>query len=198
MNRRLRTSRKGSWVFAPWVAFALLLSVSGLAWACTPQPFFRPLANPPGAPGTVITVAGDSLGRAPLELRWKSPSGRPVGAPVPVENTAFRAMVTVPDVEPGVLFLLLMSREEILSRTAFEVVAPTAPTESGRVTGPRNDGAADPWSTAGAGQDEASAGAGAQSRAAAGLLFGLGSAGILSCVAVLVVQRRRAGAERRE
>jgi len=129
-------------------AAALILSATGLAWACTPQSYLFPLSPKAGAPGTKITVTGkQSLATdgAPVELRWNSQNGPLVGTGL-AGDSPFTATATVPDVAPGIYYLVVAGPNgQGLTRTAFEVTAsPGAASSSAKSASPT--GATELWS----------------------------------------------------
>lgn len=103
-------------------ALALVLSVASMAWACTAQVnVIGPLS---GAPGSEVTVKG---GAAPANeqvfILWNALDGQRLATTTANGGGDFSATVTVPEVAPGVYFMVIAGedRSEGVARMAFEV-----------------------------------------------------------------------------
>jgi len=103
-------------------ALALVLSVTSMAWACTAQVnVMGPLS---GAPGSEVTVKG---GAAPANgqvfILWNALDGQRLATADTNGGGDFSATVTVPEVAPGVYFMVIAGedRSEGVARMAFEV-----------------------------------------------------------------------------
>ncbi len=116
----MRVRRAGTGVVLG--ALALVLSVTSMAWACTAQVnVMGPLS---GAPGSEVTVKG---GAAPANgqvfILWNALDGQRLATADTNGAGDFSATVTVPEVAPGVYFMVIAGedRSEGVARMAFEV-----------------------------------------------------------------------------
>ena len=103
-------------------ALGLVLSVASMAWACTAQVnVIGPLS---GAPGSEVTVKG---GGAPangqVSILWNALEGPKLATAATDGAGDFSAAVTVPDVAPGVYFMVIAGEDlsQGVARMAFEV-----------------------------------------------------------------------------
>lgn len=110
-----------------------ILGVAGVAWACTPQAGISPLPIQAAAPRTEVAVSGQSTTPGTVEIRWNGLRG-PVLATASADKgehgTGFDTTVAIPDVAPGVYYLVLAAGDHGVGRAAIEVTgAPgTSPT----------------------------------------------------------------------
>jgi len=181
--KRMKMGKKGISV----VVLAIIGSILGaasLAWACSQAAGFSALTQA-GPVGTtfVATATGYS---GPVEIRWNSADG-------PVVSTPIRAgafSVTVPDVSPGVYYLVFATKDAGVGRMAFDV------TPSAGAAGSSSKAPADLWSGFASGSKALSADAPAvdsrPGNTAAGL--GLFGAGLLMTAGVSVIALRRSRA----
>jgi len=107
-------------------ALAVLLAVTGAAWACSAV---STITIAPGAApaGSRLDVTGQTptYGGGPLEIRWNSAAGPVVGAAVVASDKTFATQVTIPQTPAGVYLLTLVAADQTLARTVVEV-APSA------------------------------------------------------------------------
>lgn len=116
-------SRRSIGISAAALTAALLMGSA--AWACTPQSTIYPLVPAAAQAGQRLAVSGELLQSGPADLRWNSLTG-PTVAMVELADTltrSFSAEVIVPNSHPGVHYLVLVSGDEVVARTALEVPA---------------------------------------------------------------------------
>jgi hypothetical protein len=124
-------------------AVGLALSMASVAWACTAQVnVVGPLSGPSGSEVTV--KGGAAPANAQVHILWNGLDGQRL-ATAPTNGAGdFSTAVTVPQVAPGVYFMVIASDDasEGVARMAFEVTpgagsqrvlasAPDAVTSSG-------------------------------------------------------------------
>lgn len=124
-----------------------LMALGATASGCTVQAGIDPLLVQSGRPGTTLAVTGEATAPGPVELRWNGIRGPALATAIAgggSHSTEFAAEVTVPEVAPGVYYLVLASGEAGVGRAAFEVtaVSPVMSTAFGA-----ESSAADVWST---------------------------------------------------
>jgi len=109
-------------------ALAVLLAVTGAAWACSAV---STITIAPGAApaGSRLDVSGQTptYGSGPLELRWNSASGPVVGSAVVASDKTFATQVTIPQTPAGVYLLTLVAADQTLARTVVEVAPSNSP-----------------------------------------------------------------------
>lgn len=91
-------------------ALAAVLAMSGAAhaWGCVPMPLLVTLKPAWSGPaGTEVTVEGLGFDPGPLEVRWAASDGPTLAS---VQGESFSARVTIPDVEPGLYAIIVLSR----------------------------------------------------------------------------------------
>lgn len=106
-----------------------LVSVAGLAWACTPQAEVAPLVMQSGPPGSRVPLTGLAAKPGPIQVRWNSPRGPLLGTGVAAMTPAginFATEVTIPEAGPGVYYLVVSTSDGGTARAAFEVLSPAA------------------------------------------------------------------------
>jgi len=159
-----------------------ILGAASLAWACSQAAGFSALTQA-GPVGTtfVATATGYS---GPVEIHWNSADGPVVSTPV----RAGAFSVTVPDVSPGVYYLVFATKDAGVGRMAFDV------TPSAGVSRSSAGVPADLWSgfsTGSSSLDGTSVRATNSTNSAAGLgLLGLGLM-MTAGVTVLALRRSR-------
>lgn len=165
------------------------LSVSGQAWACTPQARIVAASPAVGPPLSASSVRGEAVTpEAPVEIRWNGVKGPVVGTALADKQGAFTAAVAVPDVAPGVYTLVAVAGTAGLTRTAFEVTAATAPAVVSAA--PSNV-----WSS-GSGSGIEASDSGSSSGAVMGVgLLAFGLVGVVGGFAVVAGRRRRVPAD---
>ncbi|HVE47438.1 MAG TPA: hypothetical protein VNA57_11930 [Acidimicrobiales bacterium] len=108
---------------------AAALGFAGVAWACTAQVGIAPLAVQAAAPQTRLVLSGDSATPGIVEIRWNGVRG-PILATAMADGgqfgSGFSTEITVPAVDPGVYYLVLVAGDQGLGRAAIEVTPPTA------------------------------------------------------------------------
>lgn len=118
---RTRRARLGVGV----LAIAAVALFGSVAWACTPQSIIYPVTPIAAPPMEKVVVAGELLQPGPAEIRWNALNGPNLAA---VEKTdaelGFSVEATLPEVSPGVYYLLLVSGDKVVARSAVEVTAP--------------------------------------------------------------------------
>lgn len=130
----------------------VLVASAGLAWACTAQPRIlsvspvaeapSPTAGPSTQGAKEVDVRGASVGaQAPVEIRWNAATGPIIGVATADADGNFAATATIPDVAPGVYYLVAAAGDVGIARAAYEVTAPASPSSSASA------GPADLWAT---------------------------------------------------
>lgn len=103
-----------------------ILGLATSAWACTAQVGVAPLPIQAAAPGSEVVVSGNSSTPGNVEIRWNGMRG-PVLATALADKgpygVAFEAPVTIPQVSPGVYYLVVAGGDQGVGRTAVEVTA---------------------------------------------------------------------------
>ena len=115
----MRNAKKRSVLICSLVTAAISL-VSALAWACTPQSTITVAVNV-GRPGKSVPVTGDLLQPGPAEIRWNSLDGPAVSPAFEPSGTTYSTQITVPQTEPGVYYMILVSSGQVVARQPFEV-----------------------------------------------------------------------------
>lgn len=113
---------------AAFTAVGSVLVMASLAWACTGQPVMQMAGQPVGQPGSkvVLNVLGSpELQKEPVSVHWNALEG-PVLATTSLPAEGGAIAVTVPDVAPGVYYLVLDAGDAGVGRAAFQVTAPAA------------------------------------------------------------------------
>jgi len=123
----MRLSRKG----LALSFFALMLSIlaGSLAWACTGQAQIQMI--PTTVPARSQVSATEILAHpGPVLLHWNSKNG-PVLASINVPEGMPKATfsVTIPDVAPGVYYLVMETGQDV-ARTSIEVTDSAAPAKT--------------------------------------------------------------------
>lgn len=124
-------------------ALSLVLALAGLAWACTAQAELQIIPPAYGPAGSQVSVSGNSGTYLPhpVEIRWNSAAGPVLAASEtsagPETGRTFSTQVTIPEVSPGVYYLLATIEGQGVARAAFEVTSAgvtTAPSVGARPT----------------------------------------------------------------
>lgn len=105
---------------------AALVAAAGMAWACTGQPVMQLAGQPMGEAGSRVALnvlASPQLEKAPVSVHWNALNG-PTLATASLSAEGGKMEVTVPQVSPGVYYLVLDAGEAGVGRAAFEVTAP--------------------------------------------------------------------------
>lgn len=162
---------------------ASVLAGGAWAWACTPQPRVVATSAESGPPRGSVTVRGEAVAPSgPVELRWDGVRGPVIATAVADESRRFEAKAIVPDSEPGVHTIMVVSQGVGVGRTPFEVTsssASTAPAE------PRSS----PWPAA---HNPPSGGQGGIGGLVIGAgLLGVGAAALSGGAALATIGRRR-------
>lgn len=127
---------------------AVLMLGLGLAWACTPTSSIVLLPET-GPTASKITVSGqvapDAGSAAPVEIRWNSVSGLLLGTVTADATRNFSAEVTVPDVAPGVYYVLAISGKAEAGRASYEVATSSASVSTAQRAAPSKSVSADLW-----------------------------------------------------
>ncbi|MEJ7764039.1 MAG: hypothetical protein WKF86_00945 [Acidimicrobiales bacterium] len=173
--------RRRRGIVAAFGGIGVALAASSWAWACTPQLRVFDMSTAAAPSGSEVTVTGQGQAGQVVEIRWNGTSGAKVAAAATASDGTFAAVATVPQVQPGMYVLALVSRDTGVGRAAFEVT-PTAGSPTAAAA------PVDVWSSA-----DRSAAVPAQS--SPGLvpgiiLLGLGSAALFAGLVVAVVRRR--------
>lgn len=168
---------------------AVVVGMLGVAYACTGQPqvfSVSPLTAPVGAE---VTMRGEAVAVAtPVELRWNGVAGPKLAEVTAGADASFALTFTVPDVEPGVYSLMVVTGEgtTAVGRTAFEVSG------AGAQAAMADSGFAAETEMAGL---DAPVGVGPSAALLAGVsLLAFGSVALLGGFAVATARRRRAPA----
>lgn len=181
---------------------ATLLGVAALAsaaWACSVQPMVLGISPVRAAPGEQVRLEGSGVATAaPLEVHWNSASGPVIGEASADAGRRFDVAVTVPQAEPGIYTLVLVSQVDgSVGRAALEVIQAVAseqPAASGRAATVSND----VWS--GLASQEAAVGfdAAMPLERRTGLPVGMALAGVgaVSLLSLLIVAGRRTARSR--
>lgn len=124
--------------------FAFMLLGATFAWACTTQPYMQ-ISPKSGEPGTVVEINANGFSTGSrVELRWGSANGKKLGE---ASGPSFSVPVLVPDVSPGVYYVLAIEMSltgaqgnNNVARDSFEVT-PAAPRQepSQNTPTPRRD-----------------------------------------------------------
>lgn len=113
-------------VTAAFGGAAALLGAAGIAFACTGQPVMQLAGQPMGEAGSKVALnvlASAQLEKAPVSVHWNAING-PILATASLSAEGGKMEVTVPQVGPGVYYLVLDAGEAGVGRAAFEVTAP--------------------------------------------------------------------------
>lgn len=181
------------------LAGALLLLTATAVWACTAQPRIFSLGPQVGPVGLELTLEGQAVAGAPVEVRWNSLEGVKIGEGVadPVGNFAVSARI--PQAEPGIYFIVVKAGAAGVVRTSFEVTSERAVASENRPAD-RAASSTDLWSAfstdsaaiESGGAQTADADSGGQAILGAALL----AAGAAALAIGLVADRRRRHARR--
>jgi hypothetical protein len=173
--------------YAVVVMALLVLGWASMALACTVQPQVRYSLLPESAtPGSTVMVEGKNVAtQSPVEIRWNGVGGKVLASATPL-NGAFSVPVQVPEAEPGIYSLMLVTEKAGVGRTAFEVIAPAA-------DGPATRPAAQLWPRPPEGPVPTD-GVGNAALVGVGLLA-VGIVGLFAGSTAVVAYRRRAMAE---
>jgi hypothetical protein len=187
---------------APGIALvgALLLLTANAVWACTAQPRIFSLGPQVGPVGLEITLEGQAVPGAPVEVRWNSLQGVKIGEGVADFSGNFAVPARIPQAEPGIYFILVKAANAGVFRDSFEVTAERAVASDNRPAD-RAASSADLWSAFSTdspavesrGAQTADADSGSQAILGAALL----AAGAAALAFGLVADRRRRHAGRR-
>jgi len=182
-REKVKTGRKS----VSTIVLAVLGSILGaasLAWACSQAAGFSALTQA-GPVGTVFAASATGYS-GPVEIHWNSADGPVVSSPLPSGGM----QVTVPNVSPGVYYLVFATKDAGVGRMAFDV------TPSAGVFRSSAGGPADLWSgfsTGSSALDGAPAQAANSTNSAAGL--GLLGLGLMMTAGVTVLAWRRSRAK---
>jgi len=178
-----------------------LLAVAGFAWACTVQARILAISSPSGPPGFQATIRGEGLAAgAQVKVVWNGTEGPQLAQALADDSGNFTAEVHIPQVSPGVYYLVAKAENAGLARVPFEVIAPlTVLADSGPTAGlAGHSGSMSPdlWgafnTSSGPTAPEPSSGA---DNKAAGLAAGWGlvalSAAAIAGVTPLAIRKRR-------
>ena len=112
-------------VVAAVVGLAAVLGTLSTAWACTGQPQVFSVSPVTAPVGAEVTMRGTGVtATTPVELRWNGVSGPVLAQATPDKEAAFAMTFTVPNVEPGVYSLVVVTNVNGVAaagRTTFEV-----------------------------------------------------------------------------
>ncbi|HUP68635.1 MAG TPA: hypothetical protein VM142_02350 [Acidimicrobiales bacterium] len=161
----------------------LVLSGGALAWACTAQPRVVSTSLESGPPRSPVMVRGEAVAPAgPVELRWDGVRGPVIGTAMADEFRRFEANATIPDSEPGVHAIMVVSGDAGVGRIPFEVT----PSSASTATAARSTS---PWTAA---KSASSGGSGTDGSLLIGAaLLGVGAAALSGGAAVAALGRRR-------
>lgn len=175
-------TRRRSGIVAAVAAGAVALASSSFAWACTAQTRVFDMSTAAAPAGSEVKVTGQASPGGAVEIRWNGARGAKVGAATAASDGAFAAVGTIPDVEPGVYFLAVVSGDAAVGRASFEVTPSAAEGQPVPVA-----------SAAWAPSDRPAAGAPQSSTGlAAGMtLLGAGSAVLFAGLVIATVAKRR-------
>ena len=126
----MRVQRKA--VMAMFGVVAAVTIGAGVAWACTGQTYMNiPVtAGAPGSPLSMEVVAGPQLAAGAVAVHWNSIDGPVLASTTVAEGEGAVLEATVPQVAPGVYYLVLDTANGDLARSAFEVTGDAAPLAS--------------------------------------------------------------------
>jgi len=182
---------------AAFIALTALVAAASAAWACTAQTYLNQVIPRQAVSRSTVSLAGQSTVRQGLvEIRWNSAEGPRVDVATTGSAANFSRQVMVPDVAPGVYYLVVVSEGQKIASAPFEV------TESGNGSSAVAAASGDLWG--GFDQNHPSIGGlGGISQGAngpkSGLLLGagllaVGAAGLVSAAVVTRSKRRAAQA----
>ncbi len=117
----MRTTRKTG-ILISALGLASVVLVAGAAWGCTA---FTTLSAPQTSPAKgPLSLKGTGLPSA-VELRWNDVKG-PVLASAQTDAGSFKLEATVPDVSPGIYYVVAVEPEtgQAVTRTVLEVTPP--------------------------------------------------------------------------
>lgn len=117
----MRVQRKA--MMAMFGVVAALTVGASMAWACTGQTYMNvPVTTgAPGSPLSVEVVAGPRLAAGAVAVHWNSINGPVLASTTVGEGEGAVLQATVPQVAPGVYYLVLDTANGDLARSAFEV-----------------------------------------------------------------------------
>lgn len=127
------------------ISFLLCLLVVGAArsaFACAPSPYLS-VTPSSGWAGSTTTVKGENFQQLDVEIRWNGVTGTVLAT---TKGPSFSESVTIPNVEPGVYYMVAVARAAdggVKGRAsgAFEVTPrTTTATTTARATEPERSG----------------------------------------------------------
>ena len=204
----MKSARTNRWILLG--ACALVMAVSGFAWACTPvihtsigsvtPPGGIPAKVEPGAqvaaaPGSKLDLISLNGGSAPVEVRWNGADG-PLLATSASGNMATSIQVPA-DEQPGVYFVVVVAKDPsgiIISKSSTTVSVTASP---GTASANQAKVSSDLWSglsgNPGSAESIASGTAPASSGSTSGIWMGAALVGVgaLSLVSVLALGRAK-------
>ena len=111
-------------------ALTAVLASASLAWACTAQFYLNQVA-PSAAPArATVSLSGSSHVEGPVEIRWNTANGPRVDTTTLGSAASFASQITVPDVAPGVYYLVVVSGGQKLASAPLQVTDPSAKSAS--------------------------------------------------------------------
>lgn len=101
------------------------VGAAGRAWSCVPQPLVTLQPQASGPSGSELTVDALAI-NGPAEIRWNGVDGQRLGDGT---GPVFSAVVTIPEVPPGLYSIVVIERQADGSvgstgRAAFQVTGP--------------------------------------------------------------------------
>lgn len=142
------------------LASLMVVTGAGLAWACTAQTLMQVAPSMTGPAGSQVQVTASVASAGPVSLRWNGAQGPVLASGEARPRESVDMSVTIPEVPPGVYYLVLVADGNDVARAAYEVTG-RAPGAAGRTVWERSGGAgldpgtggqlADPYSSARAG-----------------------------------------------
>lgn len=183
------------------LSVAAVIAMVSFAWACSPQPNVVGLSLT-GPPQSTVVIQGsgfqtagggsrDSEAPAPVTISWNSLGGPQLAVAYASSDGGFSVPVTVPNVEPGVYFLVASLGGLGVARTPYEVVA--GPDAAGQSRG-GGDVSADLWRGLAPGSSDlgpSAVGANEPSSSApitGFALFGLGAIALAACSTIFAAR----------
>jgi len=167
---------------------AVVVLAAAVAWACTPQTRLMAPQVQKAVAGTAITIQGDSVTPGtPVAIHWSGLNGAQLAQAVAGQSGNFSATITVPQVAPGVYFVMAVpAGDAAVARVPFQVTGGA----SAEATG--STGLWEGFSAAGRQIDSAPASQGSTSPAGLGLGIVLMAAGLgVAAAAAVVMVRHR-------
>ncbi len=163
----------------------LLLAAVSTAWACTAVAHRFALSAVDGPAGAQIEAQGEAVAsKGPVEIRWNSATGDVLATTT--DLAAFSAPMKIPNVSPGVYYLVAVADGQAVARAAFEVTGTSVASSPGPSLAWNDLGTK---SVTSAGQGPSS---GLSSQVMAGVaLLAVGGVALLSGTALVATRRRR-------